>query len=758
MSDPDRPRVVMLGSYVPRKCGIATFTNDLASAVALRAFEKPLGQAGGVRIVAMNDHEDTYAYGPEVVFEVGQHRKKDYWTAAEEINNGRVDVVNVQHEYGLFGGECGDYLFELLDRLRRPVISTLHTILGHPSPRQRHVLCRLCDRSSAVVVMARRARQLLQDIYDVPERKIRLIYHGVPDVPFGDTEPFKERFGLSGRPIILTFGLLSPGKGIEVMIEAMARVVPDYPDAVYVVLGVTHPNIRHEQGEAYRIGLEHKIVELGLEKNVFFHNRYVSREDLCEYLQAADIFVTPYPGMEQITSGTLTYALAVGNAIVSTPYRYAEELLADGRGLLAPYGDINAWASALKRLIGDVPLRQAMRQAAYEHGRKMIWPQVAQEYVDLYDGARRDYAASRTREVAPAARSVTISLPEVRMDHLFTMTDQTGLIQHATYNIPNRAHGYCTDDNTRALVVSTMWWSLFKEEKALPLIAAYLSFIQYSQPSEGARFRNFMTYDRRWLDGDGGDDCQGRVMWALGHLIAHAPDDPTRNMARYLFSGVLEGARRFQSPRAWALAVLGLHYSLRVYPEGGAGDMFAHFGRRLNEAFRSNESDDWHWLEDTVTYDNGRMPQALIIAGYQLDDADMSARGLRVLDWLLRNQTSPSGRLSVIGCHGWFSRGGRKAQYDQQPIEPAALIGACKAAYHVTGERRWLKEMRKCFEWYLGYNDDGLSLLNFKTRGCHDGLLQGSVNANQGAEALVSWLLSLLIMHEMQSGNVENLA
>jgi len=748
----------MISSYVPRKCGIATFSHDLASAIAEEGLDRPLASADGLHVVAMNDRPNEYMYGPEVAVQIGQHRKKDYWSAAEVINTGRIDVVSVQHEYGLYGGEDGDYLFELLDRLRTPVVSTLHTILGEPTPGQRRVLTDLCMRSSAVVVMAQRARQLLTDIYDVPADRIRLIHHGVPDVPFGDTEPFKKRFGLSGRPTILTFGLLSSGKGVEGMLEALAKVVPDHPEAAYIILGATHPAVRRESGESYRMSLERRVIDLGIKKNVIFHNRYVANEDLRAYLQAADIFVTSYPGKEQITSGTLTYALAVGCAVLSTPYRYAEELLADGRGILVEYDDRDGWAQALGELIGNKQRRDSFRRAAYEHGRQMVWPRVAREYIKVFEHVRHEYVRVPGREEVAGVPTVTMSLPEVRLDHLLTMTDSVGLFQHADHSVPDRRHGYCTDDNARGMIVCGVFWSLYKDERVLPLLRTYLSFIHYAQPSAGGRFRNFLSYDRRWLDDGGGDDCQGRVIWSLGHLISHAPDDSIRSLAESLFRRAVTSIRTLTYPRAWALSILGLHYYLRTHPDDAkVRTHLATLAGKLNQAFVDHETDEWPWFEDVLTYNNGRLPQALIIAGFGLDNEAMIARGIRVLDWLLEIQKSPNGRLSVIGCKGWHHRGGERAKCDQQPLEPAALIGACKAAHRVTDNRKWLAEKRRCFEWYLGYNDEGLALLNFKTRGCHDGLEHGAVNSNQGAEALVSWLLSLLTMHELQSGDQDDL-
>lgn len=747
-------RIAMIGSYVPRQCGIATFTHDLASAIAESSHGQALSDGDAVQIVAMNDREGEFTYGSEVTLEIHKHHREDYRNAADILNTSRIDAVCLQHEYALFGGECGEYLFDLLERLRKPVVSTLHSIVSEPLPKQRDVMERLCARSSVVVVMANRARLLLNEIYGVPLDRIRLIPHGVPDVPFGDTEPYKERFGLLGRPVILTFGLLGPGKGIETMLDALAKVVPDHPDAAYVVLGVTHPAVRRDSGELYRISLERRAVELGIQKNVLFHNRYVSYDDLCEYLQAADVYVTPYHTKEQITSGTLAYALASGRAIISTPYWHAQELLANGRGRLVDFGDVEELAAALRELLEDDKQRTAMRRSAYDYGREMIWPRVAEQYLQVFAHARRSFVETRRDLIAERKVLMRMSLPEPRLDHLFAMTDDTGMLQHALYATPDRRHGYCSDDNARALTVATMAWSLLADERVLPYLHIYLSFLHFAHIPETGRFHNFMSYDRRWLDEDGSDDCQGRTIWALGYLIWHAPNESTRALATDLFRGAVSAFETLRWPRSWALSILGLHYYLRRFGDDvEIRAAKANLAERLNAVFAEHESDDWPWFEDSVTYDNGRLPQALIIAGLQLGQEALVERGLRVLRWLFDVQTAREGHLSVIGNDGWLRRTGERAVCDQQPLEPAALIGACKAAYRASGDAKWLVEMRRCFEWYVGRNDLALPMVDFKSRGCHDGLQASGLNENQGAESVLSWLLSLLIMYEMQTGD-----
>ncbi len=753
MSKHEGPAVAVIGSYVPRRCGIATFTHDLASAIAETAFHEPLGRCNRLGIVAINDVKKGYAYGPEVVQEIRQHGKESYRAAADFLNHSKYEVICIQHEYGIYGGADGDYLLALLDHLNKPVVSVLHTVLAEPSPGQRDVLGRLIAHSSAVVVMAKRAERLLQDVFDIPEQKIRRIHHGVPDVPYGDTAPFKRRFELSGRPTILTFGLLGPSKGIETMLDALPPVVREHPDVAYIVLGATHPTIQRESGESYRFSLEKRAVELGIQNNVLFHNRYVSLEDLCEYLRAADIYVTPYLSKEQIVSGTLAYAIGCGTAVVSTPYRYAEEMLVDGRGRLLEFGDIAGLSKTLCELLSDDRARLALRRKAYEFGREMTWPHVSQKYVDLFESACEKPAGELTEPVARPQPTMRLSIPEVRLDHLYRMTDDTGMLQHAIGSTPNRHHGYCIDDVARAMIAVAMRFSLFREDSVLRLFHTYLSFVHFAKRDDGS-YHNFMSYDRRWLDEQGSDDSQGRVAWSLGYVVAHPPDELSRDLCKTMFESTIQGFEGIPWARSLAFAILGCHYFTRRFPDAApVTRIMRSMASRIDREFEQHGDDDWPWFENVVTYENGRIPQALILAGLQLDDDRLVQRGLLALDWLLRTQTGDHGQMSLIGCQGWLRRNEPKADFDQQPVEIAALIGACKAAYRVSGDRRYLIEMRRCFDWFLGSNDIGLPLIDFRSRGCYDGLTADGVNVNQGAESLLSWLLSLLIMHEMQTGD-----
>ncbi|MGQ9632193.1 MAG: glycosyltransferase family 4 protein [bacterium] len=741
--------VAFIGSYVPRQCGIATFTHDLASAVADLMGER-LGESDLVQVIALNNFLG-YKYGPQVRFEVRDQQITDYREAADFLNVSIADVVCLQHEFGILGGDDGRHILTLLRNLRGPVVTTLHTVLQTPTKGQLEAIQEVCSLSTLVVVMAERARELLRDIYNVPEEKIIFIHHGVPDVPFLDPGYYKDQFQVEGRKVILTFGLINPNKGIEIAIDALAKVVKDFPDVAYIVLGATHPEIRRRYGEEYRLSLERRVAERGLTDYVIFHNRYVTSEQLCEFLLAADIYVTPYLSQQQIVSGTLAYSLGCGKAIISTPYWYAEEMLSGGRGLLVPFRDSDALAKSLCELLSSEVERNRLRKRAYEFGRQMIWKEVGRSYLEAFQRAISDYHKLDMRPVVSRRRTSQPSLPEVDLRHLRTLTDDTGILQHAVFATPNRNHGYCTDDNARALLVSSLNWHLFRNEDILPLFQTYLSFLYYAFNEERGRFRNFMSYDRRWLEEVGSEDCHGRAVWTLGFAVAYAPNESILALAARMFDQALPPCRDLSSPRAWAYVIMGCHAYLRRF--SGASEVRRcreDLARRIMELFERNSSDDWPWLENVVTYANAKLPHALILAGQWINDSAMVGRGLRSLDWLMRVQTEPSGGyLSLIGNDGWLKRGGQKAKFDQQPIEVANLMGACQEAYFATGNKKWLDGMRLCLNWFLGYNDLHEPLYDFATGGCRDGLHATGVNKNQGAESTIAWLISLHRMYEM---------
>lgn len=749
MLDPANIRkAAFLGDYLPRKCGIATFTSDLRCAVAA---EFPAMQC---LVVPVNDRAGGYDYPAEVRFEIAEQDLPSYLRAADFLNITGVDVVCVQHEFGIFGGPAGSHVLALLRELRMPIVTTLHTVLREPNPEQRRVMRELVRLSTRVVVMGERGREFLRSVYQVPDVKIDLVPHGIPDMPFADPNYFKDEFAVAGRQVLLTFGLLSPNKGIEYALRALPDIIREFPNVVYVVLGQTHPSLLRDEGEAYRLGLERLAKDLGVQKHVVFFNRFVELEELMRFIGAADIYLTPYLTESQVTSGTLAYAFGAGNAVVSTPYWHAAELLTAERGKLVPFRDAGAIAGAVVELLRDEPLRHSMRRNAYRLGRDMVWGRVARLYVKSFGQARQDHSfIGRRSSPIKTLDEQPGQLPELKLDHLFRMSDSTGIFQHASFTVPNFAEGYCTDDNARALVLALMLQRLGCGSPRLDAQAAtYAAFLNHAFDRSSGRFRNFMSFDRRWLEEVGSEDCQGHALWALGLCVSQAGQGSFQRLAAELFEQALPVAAEFTSPRAWAFTLIGIHeYLRRLSGDRRANQIRESLTAKLKQRYADAATEDWHWFEEVVSYANAKLPHAMILSGRCMKDAAMLELGLDSLRWLVRIQTSPAGSFRPVGSNGFYRRGQQPAQYDQQPIEAQATVSACIEAYHATDDPGWVAEARRAFEWFLGRNDLGMALYDAGTGGCRDGLHVDRLSQNQGAESTLAFLLALTETQALQN-------
>ena len=741
-------KIAFVGDHLPRKCGIATFTSDLLAAVATA---HPQSQCFSV---AVNDIKGGYEY-PEVVrFEIEEQDLPSYLRAADFLNINNVDIVCLQHEFGIFGGPAGGHILALLRELRMPVVTTLHTVLRESKGDQRRVMQELVSLSTRLVVMAERGRQMLQEIYQAPPAKIDLIPHGIPDVGFVDPTYFKDQFGVEGRVVLLTFGLLSPNKGIEYVLNALPYILAEFPEVVYIVLGATHPNELREHGEAYRLSLEILAKKNKLEKNVIFYNRFVDPENLKEFIGAADLYITPYLNEAQITSGTLAYTFGAGKAVISTPYWHAVELLAEDHGVLVPFGDAAAIAREVIGLLRDDTRRHAIRKNAYRLGREMVWSNVAQLYMRSFELSRVEGAARSRKSLATKTLDQKPrELPELNLSHLSRMTDSTGIFQHAIFSVPNFSEGYCTDDNARAYILAVLLSELGEDpERVRTLATTYAAFLHHAFDPKTKRFHNHLSFDRRWLDEQGSEDCQARALWALGVGVGRSPYRSFQVMAGQLFALALPALREFTSPRAWALGLIGIHEYLRRL----RGDSLVNQTRetltsRLMELFERTAQPDWCWFEENLTYDNAKLAHALILSGRATGQQAVFERGLQALRWLTELQTSEKGHFRSIGTNGFYRRGGMRANFDQQPIEAHAMASACLEAYRATSDLWWYEQAQRAFDWFIGWNDLGLELYSPKTGGCRDGLHVDRVNRNQGAESTLAFLLSLAEMRLAQN-------
>jgi glycosyltransferase involved in cell wall biosynthesis len=708
----------------------------------------------------MTDTGRHYDYPPVVLRQIDDQNLDEYARAATFLNAGGFEVVSLQHEFGIFGGESGSYILTLLSSVAMPIVTTLHTVLAEPSPAQHRVLSRIVAVSTAVIVMAEKGRELLQSQYAVPADKIKVIPHGIPDSPFVEPDSVKTRRGFSGRSVILTFGLLSPDKGIEVMIEAMPAIVQRRADAVYVILGATHPNLVRSEGEAYRERLQARVRQLGIEDHVVFLDQFVDQETLIDFISMCDVYVSPYLKVAQMTSGTLAYSFGLGKAVVSTPYWHAQELLAGGRGVLVPFGDADAIGREIADLLTDDARRRAMRQRAYSHSRGMTWARIAERYVAVFDEARG------RRPLKPIGRqndSVAIfdspTPPQMQLGHFLSMCDDTGLFQHAVYSVPDRSHGYCVDDNARALLLACVLNTPGEQRLPEVLTGRFAAFVQHAWNPDARRFRNFMSFDRRWLEDIGSEDSHGRALWALGECARSDASAARRRWAAALFAKAAPIVETFQSPRAWAFTLLGLEACSTTVAaqDSHTVDLLHRLAGRLMSILSTVEAADWVWFEDALAYDNARLPQALIVAGTCTGTPTYVAAGLRALRWLMALQTTAAGFFRPIGSESFGDKRQQPQPFDQQPLEAAAAISACLAAWRADADPKWKSDALRAFAWFLGSNDLSSALVDLETGSCCDGLHPGRTNENRGGESVVSYLLGLAEIRQLARADSQHI-
>ena len=753
---PARPalpnRIAVVGNYFPRHCGIATFTTDLCDAIH--------AEYGATELLALpvNDTEEGYDYPVRVRFELSESNLASYRQAADFLNFSNVDLVCLQHEYGIFGGRAGAHILELLRHLHMPFVTTLHTVLREPNPDQLAVMEEIATLSDRLIVMSQNSAEILQEVFHVPMDKIDQIPHGIPDLPFTDPNFYKDGFGTEGKNVLLTLGLLSPNKGIENVIKALPRILSRHGNVVYMISGVTHPHILRREGDKYRNYLQNLAKELGVEAHVIFRNRFESPQDLVELIGAADIYITPYKHKGQVVSGTLAYALSAGKAIISTPYLHALELLDGERGALVPFDDPEAIAEKTIALLDDDTARHAMRKRAYLYARDMVWNRAAQKYMQSFERIYNERLRNpRATFSAQNTEKALDRLPAIKLDHLFRMTDHTGMVEHAVFVVPNYPEGYTTDDNARALIVTTLLEELGVRVPpgSVDLASRYMAFLWHAFDPSTKRFRNCLSYECNWQEPEGSEDSHGRALWGLGTVLGRSQIAGLRGAAGRLFELAVPAAVEFRSPRACAFALLGLQEYLDSFPGDraalGASDALAN---RLLNSYRSNRSDDWKWFESGLAYSNARLPQALMRAGARAANKEMISAGLEALDWLVTIQRCDlKGHFVPIGSQGFHSKTTEKARFDQQPVEACAIVAACLQAYRATGKGRWRKEAWSAFNWFLGDNDLQIALYDAVTGGCRDGLHPDRANENQGAESTLSFLMALLEMRKLEEAD-----
>lgn len=738
-------KIACIGNYVPRHCGIATFTRDLVEAMVKNTIKKDLRSEAYV--VAMNDLNQTYDYPKVVTYTIRQDHQRDYLAAVKYINYSEADICLLQHEFGIFGGDDGVYILSLIQRLRIPLVVTFHTVLEKPSYNQKVIVQKIAKKAEKVVVMSNLAIDFLTDIYQVPKEKIQLIEHGVPDFSYMQRKEYKKLLKLENRKSLLTFGLLSKDKGIETVINALPRVIAKHPDIYYIVMGKTHPAVFRTSGEEYRNYLVRLVEKYHIRANVYFDDRYVSNEELFGYLNAADVYITPYLNKAQITSGTLSYAIGAGAAVVSTPYWHARELLAEGRGMLYNFGDSEALADILIRLFDNPAQLKELREKAYRAGSKTLWPEIGARYLELLSST---IPLALNGESKDEAIINPLVLPEFKLDHILRLTDKTGILQHATYGIPDFKEGYCLDDNARALLMTVMAYRQKKSMEALELIPIYLSYINYMQNNDGT-FKNFLTYSRQFTEEVGSGDSFGRTIWALGYLLRFPPKDAYFQMAHAVFAKASPHFEKLTSLRGSASTIIGICHYLRRFPtDEGMNRILLQMTEKIVNQYRQERSGDWHWFEPKLSYDNAVIPLALFHS-VEITRAEDTLQVAKESMEFLEKLCFKNGYLSLVGNEHWYERGGEQPRFAQQPIDAMAMVQLAYQASMITEDPRYIQLMSTSFMWFLGENEMGIPLYDFETDGCFDGLEHHGVNKNQGTESTLAYLIShltVLLAHE----------
>jgi len=732
-------KLAHIGTYPPRECGIGTFTHNLL--VATDKISENDNESIEGFVIAMNDNELTYEYPEEVKYVIRQDHQRDYLEAVKFINLSGADICLLEHEFGIFGGQNGIYILPLLHRLEIPLIVTLHTIVKEPSYNEKAVLQEICKMASKIVVMSHKAIHFLTTIYNVDKKKIAFIEHGVPDIHY-DQEQSKKEFKLENKKLLMTFGILSRNKGIETVINALPKVIEKYPDILYIVLGKTHPNVLRHAGEEYRNYLQRLVKSLDVGNHVVFLNEFVSQKELFKYLSACDIYITPYLNEAQITSGTLSYAIGVGSAVISTPYWHASELLADGRGRLFNFNDSEKLSSILLELLDNPDTLKSLRTKALDYGKTITWPKSGGKYISLIKKILADKP-----EILMKKETVIdpLLLPPFSLAHIKRLTDDTGIIQHAKFGIPNLKEGYCLDDNARALLMVLMAYQQKRDIQALDLAPIYLSYIHYMQNKDGT-FRNFLSFSRDFLDDVGSEDSFGRTIWALGYLLGNAPNDAYYQTGKFIFFDAVQHFGKIQSIRGIANTIIGICYYLKKNPtDESMIELLRNLANKLISKYEENSSPDWKWFEKTLTYDNAMLPLALLHTAAIIKDEKICEVAMNTMNFLT-SVTLFDGCLSIVGNEEWYKRGGKRSMYAQQPIDAMAMVLMYHQAFYLTKDKDYINKLFTCFMWFLGENDIRMSLFDFETKGCCDGFERYGINRNQGAESSLAYLISHLIV------------
>ncbi len=728
------PKTCFLSNFPPKECGIATFTKNLSSAMDKR-FNPKLKS----KVIAINEEGNFYNYNKKVILEIGKNDIETYIDIAKKVNEAEnIKIVCVQHEFGIFGGEFGNYLIPFLESVEKPVVVTFHSVLPKPDEKRKRVVNAIAKRASAIIVMAKTAIKILNKDYGIEKNKIYVVPHGIPNVPYcHDNELIKKQLKLDGKIVLSTFGLLSRGKGVEFAIKSLPPLVKKYPNLLYLIIGETHPAVRKLEGEKYRDELINLVKKLRLQDNVKFYNKYLSYDEIIKYVMASDIYICTNLEKNQITSGTLAEAMGYGGkAIVSTPSIYAKEVLAEKRGIvIEETHEPKHFTEALDILISNPEKRKEMAKLAYSYSRQMTWTNVALKYLNIFN------------KIVKLREEITEKFPKIKLNHLMNMTDRYGLIQFCKHSTPDKTSGYTLDDNARALIFSILHNKLFNEKNTAEissnLAKTYLKFIEISQESDG-NFKNHHKNEEELINPNS-EDSFGRAIWALGYTINNSQD--MNEKAKDILNKSIGYIKNISSPRAKAFVIIGLCNYCKTAPDPEILSIIKNLADNLIKLYEEISSDKWHWFEPYLTYSNSKLPESLFYAYEILKDEKYLDIAEKTLDFL-SSLIFINGELSPIGQNGWYKRNGERAFFDQQPLDASSMTLVCLKAFNITKNKEYYNKAVLAFNWFLGKNHLKQMMYDDSTGGCYDGLGKHSVNLNQGAESTVSYLLARIFLEE----------
>jgi glycosyltransferase involved in cell wall biosynthesis len=722
--------VLYVGTFPPRECGIATFTRDLTSAVdkSSLAFQS--------KILAMNRNGvNVYNYPKKVIFQITDDEIKDYVEVAKKINKmNSIKLVNIQHEFGIFGGEYGDYIIPFIEILNKPIIINFHSVIPDPEDKLKETVRSIANKVDCITVMTQKGVNILRKQYGI-KTKIRLIPHGIPNVKYNSNIKTKSVLGYKDKILLSSFGLMSNGKGYEYVIDALPKVVEKFPNLLYLIVGETHPVVRKKEGEKYRTFLEKKIKKLGLQNNVKFYNKYLTLNEIIKYLRATDVYICSSQNPNQITSGTLVYAMGCGKPVISTPFLHAKDLFNKKRGILTRFNSNKSFEKALLNILSDKNKIKNMGKECYYYTRHMTWPNVAIAHKKLFDS------------LVINAKDSKITHPEIKLNHLLRLTDDFGVIQFSNYTKPDPSSGYTLDDNSRAMITAAMHYNKFRDISSLKLIKKYLNFIKYVQQKDG-RFYNYVDSKKRINLDIWADDPHGRALWALGYITSlDCLPKEIRNTAKILFKKSVNVTKSIKSPRAIAYSINGLYFFNKRFPSKLNIEKIDSLASWLVSLFNSCSTKDWKWFEDILSYSNSKLPESMFYAYLAtrkkkyLDIAESSLEFLRLA-------TLEKGVFTPIGNRGWFSKGGNKSHFDQQPVDTGSMVHTCILAHEINNKNGYKKDAINTFNWFLGNNALKQIVYDEYTGGCRDGVGKSSINLNQGAESTIAYLMSRLALYD----------